>query len=96
MEEEQEPLIIDIGSGHMKADTADADQPKQIIPMVIGKPRKDVSLVGMEQKEFFIGEEVLAKKGLNLLDEQYPVKAGKIEDMQGLEKVLLYLCDELL
>jgi actin-related protein len=64
--------------------------------MVVGKPRKDVSLVGMEQKDLFIGEEVLAKKGLNLLDEIYPVKAGRIEDMESVGKIILYLCDELL
>ena len=94
MEDDQEPLIIDIGSGYLKADTADADCPKHLIPMVVGKPRKDVSLVGMEQKDLFIGDEVLAKKGLNLLDEIYPVKAGRIEDMDAVGKIIIHLCDE--
>jgi hypothetical protein len=64
--------------------------------MVVGKPRKDVSLVGMEQKDLFIGDEVLSKKGLNLLDELYPVKAGRIEDMEAVISIIIHLCDELL
>lgn len=48
MDEENEPIIIDIGSGHLKAGFASDDAPKNLIPMVLGKPKSKGALVGMD------------------------------------------------
>jgi actin-related protein len=48
MEEESEPIVIDIGSGTLKAGFASDDAPKCIIPMIIGRPRDPGILVGMD------------------------------------------------
>jgi actin, other eukaryote len=48
MEEDSEPIVIDIGSGTLKAGFASDDAPKVIMPMVIGKPRSPGILVGMD------------------------------------------------
>jgi len=55
MEDDIEPLVIDIGSGYLKAGFASDDAPKCLIPMIIGKPKSKGVLVGMDQKNVYIG-----------------------------------------
>ena len=62
MEEDNEPVVVDIGSGHLKAGYASDDAPKHLIPMVIGKPKNKALLVGMETKDSYIGHEVKGKR----------------------------------
>jgi len=50
--------------------------------MVIGKPISKGALVGMDIKDCYVGAEVASKK--SVLKVEYPVKAGLIEDMDGL------------
>jgi actin-related protein len=79
MDDENDPIIIDIGSGYLKAGFASDDAPKVMIPMLLGKPKSKGALVGMDQKEWYIGEEVVSKK--QFLNVEYPVVGGRIEDM---------------
>ena len=78
MEDESETIIMDIGSGHIKAGFASGDQPKCYTPMIVGKPKEDVQMVGMDQKDYYFGEEATSKKAL--LDITYPVQQGIIPD----------------
>lgn len=87
--DENEPLIIDIGSGTVKAGMAGDDAPKHYIPMVIGKPISKGALVGMDIKDCYVGAEVASKK--SVLKVEYPVKAGLIEDMDGLKEIFDHL-----
>jgi len=48
MEEDAEIIIMDIGSGHIKAGFARNDQPKCYVPMIVGKPKDDTVMVGMD------------------------------------------------
>jgi actin-related protein len=48
MDEDSEPIIIDIGSGTLKAGFASDDAPKCILPMFIGRPKAPGILVGMD------------------------------------------------
>jgi actin len=76
MEEDSEPIVIDIGSGTLKAGFASDDAPKCIMPMIIGKPKAPGVLVGMDQKDCYVGHEAKAKKNLLIIEE--PVVAGVI------------------
>jgi hypothetical protein len=40
--------------------------------MIVGKPKDDIVMIGMDQKEFYFGEEALSKK--SMLNITYPVK----------------------
>ena len=57
MDDDNEALVIDIGTGHLKAGFCNEDAPKHMIPMVLGKPKGIGLLVGMDQKEWYIGAE---------------------------------------
>ena len=47
-DEDSDPIIIDLGSGTLKAGFASDDAPKCNFPMIIGKPREPGILVGMD------------------------------------------------
>jgi len=79
VDEDSEPIVIDLGSGTLKAGFASDDAPKCIFPMVIGKPLQPGILVGMDQKDYYVGVEALQKKALLRMD--YPVKEGIITDI---------------
>ena len=78
MDEDPEIIIMDIGSGAIKAGFARNDQPKSYVPMIVGKPKDDTMMVGMDQKDFYFGQEAISKK--SLLDITYPVQQGIIPD----------------
>ena len=94
MELENEPIIIDIGSGTMKAGNASDDAPKHIIPMVMGKPKSKGALIGMDQKEWYIGQEALSKKAL--LEFHEPVVAGRVQDIGHMEQILSHLMNDVM
>ena len=45
MEDDNEALVIDIGTAHLKAGFCQEDAPKHMIPMVLGKPKNAGVLV---------------------------------------------------
>lgn len=94
MEGENDPIIIDIGSGHLKAGFASDDAPRNLIPMLLGKPRSKGALVGMDQKEWYIGQEVVAKK--QFLNVEYPVVAGRIQDIDKMKQIFLHLMNDVM
>ena len=61
--------MLDIGSYNIKTGYAGEDAPKVVIPTIIGKQKFPGVLVGMDQKDFYVGNEALSKKHLlNLYD----------------------------
>ena len=94
MEEDAEPVVIDIGSGHLKAGFASDDAPKHMIPMVIGKPRNKALLVGMEAKDSYIGHEAKAKR--NVLIMNNPVVAGVIKSTEAVREDVKEIISHLL
>jgi actin-related protein len=86
MDEENEPIIMDIGSGHLKAGFANDDAPKCYVPMIVGKPKAPGIMVGMDQKEYYFGAEALSKKGM--LDYYEPVVKGEVVNIKLLKEIL--------
>jgi actin len=83
--------MVDIGSYNIKAGFSGDDAPKVIMPTVIGRAKSKGVLVGMDQKDFFVGNEALSKK--NALNLNYPVQNGLIDedneqDMEDIDHIL--------
>ena len=92
MDDDNDSVIIDNGSGKIKAGFADYDSPKSVFPTVIGVPKAPGILVGMDQKDFYVGKEALSKKAfLNLT---WPIKQGRIEDLDQMKNVWEYLMND--
>jgi len=84
MGDEMQAVVIDNGSGIVKAGIAGDDVPKSCFPSIVGRPRFK-EIVGAEIKEEFIGNEVLPKRGVCNL--KYPVEHGVINDWEDMTKI---------
>jgi actin-related protein len=49
-------VVIDNGSGLCKAGIAGDDYPSTLFPSVVGRPKIVSIMVGMDQKETYVGE----------------------------------------
>jgi len=83
--EEQSSLVIDNGSGMVKAGFSGDDAPRAVFPSIVGKPRHQGTMVGMAQKEAYIGDEAQSKRGVLKLS--YPIEHGIITSWDDMEKI---------
>lgn len=89
LEEENDPIIIDLGSDTLKAGFASDDQPKVLMPMMIGEPKGPGILVGMDQKDYYVGFEAQSKQQYLNLD--FPVQKGLVKDIEMIQKMIDHL-----
>ena len=92
------PIIIDIGSGIIKAGISGQESPKTIFPNYIGEPKyskvlRSFSKSNQEMKEQYIGKD--CSKYLGLLKLRYPVKNGIFENEQDILTVFKYIYQNL-
>merc|ERR1712205_77035 len=89
-EEEKPAIVVDNGSGMMKAGCSGEDAPKVTFSSVVGYPKGKSALVGTE-KDFYVGEEAQQKRGILLL--KYPLDHGIVNNWDDMEKVWRHTFD---
>jgi len=82
---EEQVIIIDNGSGMVKAGFAGEEGPRALFPSVVGRPKHQSAMHGTTQKNEYVGDEAMAKKGI--LNLQYPIDSGIVESWEDMEKV---------
>merc|ERR1712070_694382 len=82
---EFEPLVIDNGSGMVKAGFGGDDAPRSVFPSICGRPKYHGAMVGMSNKKLFIGDEAMAKRGVLTL--KYPIEHGIVTNWDDMEQI---------
>jgi len=83
--EENTPLVIDNGSGMVKSGFAGDDAPRSVFPSIVGRPRHKGVMVGMGDKNAYVGDEAQAKRGI--LSLKYPIEHGIVTNWDDMEKI---------
>jgi centractin len=85
-------VVIDNGSGTIKAGFSGEDIPKCYFPSYVGYPKHERIMLGALEGDSFIGKKAQELRGL--LKIKYPLEHGIVTDWAEMEKIWQYLYSE--
>ncbi|KAF7964642.1 hypothetical protein HWV62_4629, partial [Athelia sp. TMB] len=80
-----QPVVIDNGSGTIKAGFAGQDHPKCFFPSFVGRPKHVRVMAGALEGDVFIGRKAQEFRGL--LKIKYPMEHGIVTDWDDMERI---------
>ncbi|CAK5052886.1 unnamed protein product [Meloidogyne enterolobii] len=84
-----QPVVIDNGSGILKAGFAGENAPKCIFGNYVGRPKHTRVMAGALEGDCFIGPKAQEYRGLLAL--KYPMEHGIVTDWSDMEKIWQYI-----
>eukprot|EP00286_Rhodomonas_abbreviata_P004647 CAMPEP_0181336162 /NCGR_PEP_ID=MMETSP1101-20121128/27262_1 /TAXON_ID=46948 /ORGANISM="Rhodomonas abbreviata, Strain Caron Lab Isolate" /LENGTH=359 /DNA_ID=CAMNT_0023446419 /DNA_START=35 /DNA_END=1111 /DNA_ORIENTATION=+ len=83
--DELQALVVDNGSGMVKAGFAGDDAPKAVFPSIVGRPKYQNIMIGCTNKDSYVGDEAMSRKGVLTL--RYPIEHGIVTNWDDMEKI---------
>lgn len=83
------PLVLDNGSGTIRAGFAGTDLPAAYFPSYVGRPKHTRVLAGALEGDVFIGPRAQELRGL--LKIRYPLEHGVVTDWDDMERIWTYV-----
>lgn len=88
------PIVIDNGSGQIKAGLAGRERPTVIIPSCVGSPKHRRVMLQAPRTEKFLADQAMEYRGLCTIS--YPIKHGIIENWNDMAQVWQYIYKSLI
>jgi actin, other eukaryote len=87
MAEDNQILVVDNGSGVVKAGFSGEDAPRSIFPSIVGTPKNTFipTILRDSDQDEYIGDEAQQKRGI--LKISYPIEQGIVRDWDHMEKI---------
>jgi len=79
------PLVLDNGSGMCKIGFSGDDAPRSVFPCIVGRTKHELSMIGLDDTNIFIGDEAQVLRGILTLS--YPLCHGIVTDWDDMEKI---------
>jgi centractin len=86
------PIVLDNGSGTIRAGFAGEDVPKCYFPSYVGRPKHVRTMAGARDGDVFIGP--LAQELRGLLKINYPLEHGIVTHWEDMERIWQYVYNE--
>jgi actin beta/gamma 1 len=84
-EEQIAALVVDNGSGMCKAGFSGDDLPRAVFASIVGRPKMQSIMVGVNYEDSYIGDEAQSKRGV--LNLKYPIEHGIVTNWDDMEKI---------
>jgi len=78
-------IVMDNGSGVCKTGFAGEDAPRGTFPSIVGRPKSNNCMVGIDQRDNYIGDEAQKRRGILAL--KYPIEHGIVTNWDDMEKI---------
>jgi actin-related protein len=88
MTEQNSHIIIDNGTGFIKAGLSGEKSPKIIFPTCVGYPKYGGGRISLKKKEFYVGYEAESIQGV--LKTNNPIEQGVVNNWDDMEKIWGY------
>lgn len=86
------PIVLDNGSGTIRAGFAGQDLPKCYFPSYVGRPKHIRALAGALEGDVFIGQKAQELRGLMKIN--YPLEHGIVTDWEDMERIWQHVYTE--
>lgn len=88
-----QPVVIDNGSGVVKAGFAGGEVPKHVFPSIVGRPKHTRVMAGALEGDVFVGNKAEEYRGLLTL--KYPIEHGIVTDWLDMETIWCHVYAEM-